>query len=92
MVAQAARLDADRLEHRVWQVAEQAGMSLEQMAAVLELPSPEVALRHRDWLRVRASLPTDPVDGPAMRRRALVRITTGGRRRGRRGPGPSGRR
>jgi glycine/D-amino acid oxidase-like deaminating enzyme len=72
VVAQAARLDADRLAYRVWQAAEQAGLSPEQIAAVLELPSPEEAVRHRDWLRVRASLPTDSIDGPTMRRRTTA--------------------
>ncbi|MBT2213148.1 MULTISPECIES: hypothetical protein [Actinomadura] len=69
VVAQAARLDADRLEYRVWQAAERAGLSLEQIATVLELPSAEAARQHRAWLRARASLPTVP-DGPTMRRRA----------------------
>ncbi|WP_242911360.1 hypothetical protein [Actinomadura terrae] len=72
VVAQAARLDADQLEYRVWQAAERAGLSLEQIAAVLEMSSAEAARRHRHWLRGRASLPTVPVHGPTLRRRAAL--------------------
>ncbi|HEX6468088.1 MAG TPA: hypothetical protein VF069_03260 [Streptosporangiaceae bacterium] len=70
VVAHAARLDVDRLEDRLWQVAEQAGLGLEQIAAVLDLPSARDAERHRAWLRGRAAHPVDEVGAPLAGRAA----------------------
>jgi hypothetical protein len=70
VVVHAARLDVDRLEDRVWRVAERAGFGPEQLAAVLGLPSAEEAEQHRVWLRSRAALPVDEVAGPVAGRAA----------------------
>jgi hypothetical protein len=63
--AQAVRLDVDRLEYQLMRVAQQAGVGLEKIAAVLDLPSADAAGRYYAWLSGRAALPADVIDPAA---------------------------
>jgi hypothetical protein len=60
VLVQAARLTLDRLEARVLQAAEDAAMSWETIASVLDLPSAALAEEHFRHMVKRESEPIDP--------------------------------
>jgi hypothetical protein len=60
VLVQAARLTLDQLEARVLQAAEDAAMSWETIASVLDLPSAALAEEHFRHMVKRESEPIDP--------------------------------
>lgn len=63
VLVQAARLTVDRLEADVTQAAREAGLSWEQLAAVLDLPGggQEATTRFEEMLARRAAPNTEPI-------------------------------
>ncbi len=57
VLAQAARLDLDRLEYELFEGARAMGMGSEAIAAVLELPGAAAADKRHKWLKTRRGLP-----------------------------------
>jgi hypothetical protein len=57
VLLQAARLELDRLEHKVFESAYELGMGAEAIAAVLDLPDAATASKRRRWLKARRDLP-----------------------------------
>ena len=57
VLAQAARLSVDRLEHELFEAAQGIGMRPEAIAAVLDLPDAAAAEERRRWLEARRALP-----------------------------------
>ena len=85
VLVQSTRLELDALEAGVFDAAFANGLSLEWLAAVLELPGADTARERRDYLRRRRALArtTPPTPEPGPRPHAAEAAESAGRRAGR---------
>jgi hypothetical protein len=74
VLAQAARLGLDRLEHELFQAAEAMDMRPEVIAAVLDLPDAAAVDERRRWLEARRALPYDTAE--SQRPRTPAKLAT----------------